>query len=383
MARMTRDRRGSYVVILAATLVAFLTAAALAIDVSYIRMVGDEALNAADAAAHAAAVEYRRNPFTADVQGAAQAVVECNELAGTDIEFATTTSVAQGGWDTTGGFSESASYVNAVQVQVSRTSTGGNPVGLFLGPALGLSSSDVIMTSTAVLRNWEVVVVQDVGYHTRDVMDEMRSATLQFLDRFWNSPSDAIAMVTYTRVAVDASGAAIPWTTLTPLVTNSDYLTVESQWTTLDWCHRPWGGMDSHPATHMPRCDEPFPGSTKEDWSNPGDGIDLAVDELVDYGSSTAFQAIVLVTNTPPYNDYNGSLETQWLNETVAAADRADANDISVFVIYLHDSGVPSDAVYMEGLTRGIGTYYELSDPLDFPQAATEAAASVPIALVD
>ena len=348
-----RCRRGSYAILLALTLMILLGMAALAIDVSFLHTISYEAQNAATVGSHAAAMELRDGGGAVEIEAAMQAALAANNIAGAQVDTSNV-DLDLTHWDFAGSSDDLSPFSNAARVQVSLSQGNGNAIGLLLGPLLGVTTSDIRATATTALRTWEVMVVQDVSKTMEPHMADAIDAVRDFLAEIWNSPLDSVGMVAFDGMA-DALTLGSPWTQLTPLVSNAAYMTIDSQWSGLAW------------AGH-------------NNGANHGAGITLAVDELVYYGDPEAFRAIVIVTNRAPYRPISGTAFAR--AAAISAADDAADEGISVFVVYYDETGNPGDAAFMEGLTRGVGTYYEVTDPADLPLATETVAHRVPVALV-
>ncbi len=78
-------RRGNFAIIVALVFTVLLTFAALAIDVSYIRMARLQAQNAADAGAHAGMVALRDSGDEDEARDIATAVAAQNLVAGKSV----------------------------------------------------------------------------------------------------------------------------------------------------------------------------------------------------------------------------------------------------------------------------------------------------------
>ncbi len=97
--RQRRSRSGNYAILTALVLVALLGFAALAIDLSYIRLTRLQAQNAADAGAHAALLELRQTQDQDAARARADQIVSLNVVAGEPAAIEPGVDVVFGGWD--------------------------------------------------------------------------------------------------------------------------------------------------------------------------------------------------------------------------------------------------------------------------------------------
>ena len=114
-------RRGSYAIMVALLMIVLLGFAALAIDLSYLRLARLQAQNAADAGAHAALTEFRVTRDEDAARARAVQIVNLNRVAGDPAVIDPDADVTFGGWDfPSHSFNADAEFVNAVEVTVRR-----------------------------------------------------------------------------------------------------------------------------------------------------------------------------------------------------------------------------------------------------------------------
>lgn len=389
-----RQREGNYAVIFAVSMVGILSFAALAVDVSWLRLSALQAQNAADAGAHAAMLAYRSTMDEGMAADVGASVVAMNMVAGDAVTIDTNTDLQFGGWNYEASdpvFDTGAAYVNAVQVTVRRTGDSANgPVNLLLSPIFGRDTANVVAVSTGALRFREVMIALDITATMRDDFEEARQALLTFLDGMWRGgapfPGDQIGLITYV-------GDSEVWTDLDYV--SSSYPTVSTDWTTvLDWCNQdypPWTGgtglLYFNEAPEMMSCCEPYNEvmGANGSGSNPGDAIDLAVTELNATGSIASLKTIIVVTDGAV--DCGGMLPAFCNPGTRAvaatnAANNAEAQNISIFTVYLDQDGNALNQAFVENLIRGYGQSFATSDATDLPGILDTISSLIPIALV-
>jgi hypothetical protein len=385
-----QSRRGSYAIMVALLLIVMLGFAALAIDLSYLRLARLQAQNAADAGAHAALTELRMSRDQDAARSRAAQIVNLNHIAGDLAVLDPGTDVVFGGWDfPSHSFDPEADFVNAVEVTVRRESDSpGGAIPLMLAQIFGATEADARSNGSSVgaLRSREIFIVQDVTGSFRDEIDQGRIADLTLLDFIdgFGLPGDRIGMVTFV-------GAAEMWTELQRVEPN--YSAIRSQWESLDWCNRNYWPFTSpsmseyfHDAPQMVSCNE----GTLGDWyadsgTSQGSGLQLAIDALIDEDTteSTSLKTIVLVSDGKPQCVPEGtSCDDEMAALGLAQADRAAEENISIFSVSFNDSYNADQSAYLESLTRGYGTFYETPDAEALPGILAEIAASIPISIV-
>ena len=383
-------RRGSYAIMVALLMIVLLGFAALAIDLSYLRLARLQAQNAADAGAHAALTEFRVTRDQEMARARAVQIVNLNRVAGDLAVIDPDADVTFGGWDfPSHSFNPEAEFVNAVEVTVRREAD--SPAGsvpLMLAKIFGATEADARSNGSSVgaLRSREMMIVQDVTSSFRDEIDQGRLADLTLLD-FVNEngfPGDRVGMVTFV-------GEAEVWTELQRVAPN--YSDIRSQWETLDWCNRNYWPFTTaawaeyfHDAPDMISCNE---GST-DPWyadsgTNQGAGLALAVERLTDPSTTeaTALKTIVLISDGKPQCVPEGTVcDAEVAALGVASADLAADASVSIFSVSFNETYNEEQSAYLESLTRGYGTFYETPDASELPSILADIAASIPISIV-
>ncbi|MCB9758332.1 MAG: hypothetical protein H6739_00690 [Alphaproteobacteria bacterium] len=378
------------------SMVGILGFAALAVDVSYLRLSALQAQNAADAGAHAAMVAYRSTLDESQSTTVAEAVVGMNMIAGNQVTLDTTNDIEFGGWDyddPSPTFDPTLPFVNAAQVTVRRTnaSTDG-PVNLLLAPIFGHDTGNVVADAVGALRFREVVLAFDITPSMKDDFAEAQQAALNFLDQMYRGgaawPGDQIGMVAYV-------GEAVVYTPLDYV--DTAYGTISTDWlTNLNWCNQdypPWpaaaGGAYYNVAPAMPDCTHPDdPGMyPNPSGTNPGDAIALATSELIGLGTSSSLKNIVLLTDdfvecpadTRPCTEGNLTLNA-WLQ-----ANTASNNNISIHTVFLDNGSSASAAaeIWVASLARGYGTVNSTADSTDLTDILDDIVSMIPVALVN
>ena len=385
-----QHRRGSYAIMVALLLIVLLGFAALAIDLSYIRLARLQAQNAADAGAHAALTEFRMTRSEDAARSRAVQIVNLNRIAGDLAVLEPETDVIFGGWDfPSHTFNPSADFVNAVEVTVRREADSpGGSIPLMLARIFGATEADARSNGSSVgaLRSREIFIVQDVTGSFRDEIDEAKVADLTLLDFIQENgfPGDQIGMVTFV-------GAAEVWTDLQRV--ESNYTTIRSQWETLDWCNRnywpfttPRWAQDFHDAPQMISCNEGTLGSWFSDsGTSQGSGLEAAIDQLTDeeVTETSSLKTIVLISDGKPQCVPEGtSCDSDVAALGIAQADRAAEQSISIFSVSFNETYNEEQSIYLDSLTRGYGTFYETPDASELPTILAEIAASIPISIV-
>ena len=158
--KVSRDRKGSVIVIVAISLILFLGLGALAIDVGYLYTTRAELQNVADAAALAGArylgeiYASSSDPSTENIDeeevysGAIEEVAKANKAAKVSIDIAIA-DIEVGIWDpviSTDDLTKTTKGPNAVSVIARRTGADGGlngAVALFFANAFGIDTADV------------------------------------------------------------------------------------------------------------------------------------------------------------------------------------------------------------------------------------------------
>ena len=277
------SRRGSYAILVALLLVVLLGFAALAIDMSYIRLARLQAQNAADAGAHAALTELRLTRDQDAARSRAEQIVNLNAIAGDAAVIDPAADVTFGGWDFEGhSFDPDADFVNAVEVVVRREADApGGSVPLMLARIWGADAADVRSNGSSVgaLRTREMMIVLDVTGSFRDEIGQAREATLTLLESINSNgfPADKLGMVTFV-------GAAELFTALQRVEPNHE--SIRTQWSDIDWCNRDYPPFtlaafseNFHSAPQMISCNAGS-ASWTDSGTNQGAGLAVAADEL-------------------------------------------------------------------------------------------------------
>ena len=386
---MRAGRAGNYAVVIAIVLTVLLSFAALAVDVSYMRLAALQAQNAADAGAHAALVAYRRTGDEDEARDVALEVLSQNVIVGTTVSVDSQTDIVFGGWDyETSTFDDSAAFTNAVQVQVRRNSDADDgPINLLVAPIIGFDTTDVQASATGAVRSRDVLLVLDITRSFKDEIGDAKAALLIFLDSMYNdgdtAPMDRIGLATFV-------GSGAMHTDLTYVDTNYD--TLYDTWNDeVDYCEDlVW---DMHNAPEMQDCCEP---TTCQNWpsvpqwwtagTNQSGGLDVASNHLIANGNPYALQTIVLISDGQPCCWAPGiwaSCDANRTNAGIVEADFAYANDISIFSVSFNYPHNATQSAYMEALIRGYGSFYETPDQEDLPGILEAIAEEIPVALVD
>jgi Flp pilus assembly protein TadG len=383
-----RNRAANYAVIIAIVLTVLLSFAALAVDISYMRLAALQAQNAADAGAHAALVAYRRTSDEDEARDVAMEVLSQNVIVGTSVTIDENADITFGGWDyELGEFDANAAFTNAVKVDVARDSSmDDGPINLLVAPIIGYDTTDVAASATGAVRSRDVMLVLDTTRSFKDEIADAKSALLAFLDYMYNegetAPMDRIGLATFV-------GSGELHTELTYI--DSNYSDIYDTWDDeVDYCEDlVW---DMHYAAEMPDCCAP---TTCTVWpppywwtagTNQSGGLEVASEHLIDNGNPYALKTIVLISDGQPCCWAPGvipSCDATRTNAGYIEADYAYANDISIFSVSFNYPHNATQSAYMDDLTRGYGAFYETPDQEELPGILAAIAAEIPIALVE
>ena len=359
------NRKGGYAILLAVSLMVLLAFAALAIDISWLRFAQFQAQNAADAGAHAALVELRRNFDVDDARDMAMNLILANHVAGDPAAADPGVDIRFGIWDFDVGavnpenaFTIDTVPFNAVSVTVRREEggPGDGPVPFFIAPILGPEYANANANASAIgaLRPRDIVVVMDItGSMVRETlpgqtkMEAAQDAAVAMLDEL-NSLQlfgDRVAMVTFV------AGAEL-WSPLTDINDPFSFAALRAQWATdLDWCNRsydPWstayGGAYYHDAPQMLDCSTVDVGEPPTDPSDAGtkqaSGMEMGLDLLAAEGNPNAVKTIILVSDGLPQcvpSDPGGCNQGR-ADAGYAARDRAEDEDVIMFSVNINDN---------------------------------------------
>lgn len=382
------ERTGSYNAMLGFLLPVAIGFAALAVDTSWIRLAESQSQDVADAAAHAALIELRRTGSTAQARGAAEMIIDENQIGGDhgtmgDMEF--------GFWDrTTGSFDTSVLRPNAVHVHVGRYDV--DPVDLHFAQIWGNDHAMVEGAATAATRSLHVVLVMDVtGSFWREI-GEASDAAVAFLDTLAETPGqhDMIGMSIFTyRFAWE-------WTPMFYLADPADVALAKAQWSTLNVASKDVYGDNfatggKYP--HMPREYADEPGTDHHVGMVLGRQM---ITELID---PFAYRAMVVLTDGDPnglgtsvMRAEDGYVETRWREyagptphsfgeieaASVAQAQIAyDEEDIHVWTVSFR-----AERPFLEEMVQGDGKFYFTENAAELTPIFEEIAESMPLLIV-
>ncbi|MCP4809422.1 MAG: TadE/TadG family protein [Proteobacteria bacterium] len=374
-------RRGNFAIIVALVFTVLLTFAALAIDVSYIRMARLQAQNAADAGAHAGMVALRDSGDEDEARDIATAVAAQNLVAGKSVTLEDD-NIVFGEWDFYEREFSEGGTINAISVDVDRSSsTTDGAVNLMIAPLIGWDVASVSANSVGALRYRDTMLVLDITRSFKDEIEDAVEAVQTFLDITYNDghPGDRLGLVTFV-------GAAETYTPIQNVATN--YSTLSSDWDELDYCWDPVWDMNDN--TNMQHCCDPAVcPSPWTNWeqagTNQGAGLAEAIDQLDEESDIYALKTIVIVSDGQP-TCWNTSILPDCDIARAAygqsMADVAEDNEMSIFSVSFNDPYDPVQSAYMESLIRGYGEFYETPDQEDLPLILEAIAESIPVAIV-
>lgn len=184
-----RARRGSFAAIYGVGAFAFVGLAALAIDVTLVRLARSEVQAIADTAAHTALLRLRATDDRVHAAAVARSVINRNRVVGSP---ALVESLAFGTWSD-GSFVEDAQNANSVRVVVSA-----NPALTF--GTLWTSSVGVRGAATAAARPLHTLVVVDITNSWSPLdFESARAGAVEVFDQLTatSGPDDRIGMVLF------------------------------------------------------------------------------------------------------------------------------------------------------------------------------------------
>jgi len=383
----TAHRRGNYHLIMTLFMGTGMTLAALAVDLSWMRLARTECQAVADAAANAALIELRRTGDPTAATAAAEEFVSRNVVGSSppellDLEF--------GRWDENHHtLLAEDTCPHAVRAVVGRPSS--NPLSLYFTGFVGPDTFTVSGESVAATRSMQVVLVMDITGSFASDIGSARTAALQFLDLLeaTHGQYDMVGMsLFYNRFGIE----------YTPLEYLDDEMysdTARDAWGRLDTASKPnlfgflYGGY--HP--DMPR---EYP---DEHGTDHHTGIEMAIQMFEEHPDPQAFKAMVILTDGRPspletptdrasagytetrWNQYSGPTPystTQIREATLAATDRAWTDDqINVWSI-----SYGAEDPFLVDMTQGVGKFYYTEHANQLPGIFADIASSLPIATV-
>lgn len=400
-----RAQSGNYSMMIGVALPVFIGFIALSVDAAWIQMANSQSQDVADAAAHAALIEYRRTGSTTDAQTAAQQIVDFNAIGESNGDLL---DVRFGEWSRGGAFKLDGEVTNAVEVDVGRVAD--NPLPLFFAKMLGRNEAEVSASATTASRSLHAVLVMDITASFRYDIHFARDGAVSFLDIIHDSSTvdDRVGMTTFF------SRYSHVWTPMVDVNPSADYNTTRAQWSTFTWghtAHDDWDGdyIEDHP--NMGYYGETYyndspqmPWYFGDDWGTDHSvgmkvGIDMLLEEAVD--DAAAYRALIILTDGKPVGLRNTPIRrpddldegwTMWkhgdatrsstkiVSEAQAQADRAEDNRINVWTVSLGDT---AQGAFMETLVRGDGKSFQTSNPAELEPIFKEIAVSLPMLIVD
>jgi len=405
------EKRGNYSMFMGVFAVSVVGFGALGVDISYIAMANKQAQAVADAASHAALIEYRNHPSpdaavrVAAGNVAAQHYVD-NNTVGLSGQKGTLAEVIFGQFDpsTDTTINGGAQPYNAAYARVERTNT--NALDLFLAPIIGHADADVSQEgiTAANPRNIMVVVDRSCSMHdsivdsdcTSDPADSwhywttgggteyrQRRAICNITEAGWYGAEQALAAFSSYMVANQVDEDMLGYTTFSssssgghdyPLQFVADVeSTIVADWSAYGDCEyeyreRKSGGSWNY---HSVR----YSGYTCSGSTSQAAGMSLAIDDLINNGHPLAFKALIVVSDGNPTSPSSSTGASEW----AAESDRAWANDIHIWTVGF--GGV--NTALLEANKRGIGKAYFTPNASELDDVMLEIARSIPIVISD
>ena len=309
-------RRGNYALFTVVMLPVFLGVVALSIDLARQEIARSQLRSAGNMAAHGAMVAWRNSRSTfgsSTKEDMARALVNVNLV---DNSTATFDGLTLGNWDfETQRFTPGADFYNAFRLEISRAED--NPVPMFFGEAIGLSSQPLYEKAIVARQDREFMIAQDISGSFVEEMDDARFGLLNFASVMMESSlNDKLGISTFVGDAGDAA-----WQ---PLFVADTEAAIMDQWYTLDTCncndeylseaecevamvelmaagHSSGGGYASGGGCVETICEEFYGGYDEQPWmpnclasssqTAPGTAIAQAVDELITKGNPARTKA--------------------------------------------------------------------------------------------
>ncbi|NCG22096.1 MAG: hypothetical protein GWP91_24025 [Rhodobacterales bacterium] len=188
-----RERRGNYAIIIALMTTVLMAFGALAVDITYMRLVQAQAQNVVDAATQAALMELRGTGSVPQARRVAQLIAYKNNVGG---QPATLAEIDFGVWNPDRQtFSRTNNGPNAVRAKVERR--GADAVNFWLAPVIGFENFAVSAEAISASRPLHLVLSIDAtgSWRQRD-FDDARAAVLELAELLTNShgPQDMVGM---------------------------------------------------------------------------------------------------------------------------------------------------------------------------------------------
>lgn len=407
-----RARGGNYAVLFGVSMIGILGFAALAVDMSWLLLADNQAQNAADAAAHAGLIVLRNERDQTQAYDVAEAVLGMNTVVGDSVVVDSGTTIEFGGWDFNAKtFDPGAAFDNAIRVSVARNEASSDgAVGLLLMPLLGRNTGNVWAQAISALRAREIMVALDIsitwwnyGGETEH-FEGAREALLGLLEYAWNDgspfPGDQLGLVVYTGDPVEYAPMGY---------VASEYASWYADWDDdendstqgLERCNShyyPWSTAyrDYDFETSMIDCSYP-----RVESANPlypgtdiAGAIDLAAASLNALGDTEALKSIILLAehSADCESVTLGSMTGTWTYSSACntaahtasrqAANRAAADDISIYVMSFNQDNIGLHRNRLRSLIKGRGFFASTDDATDLPDMMESIALDIPIALV-
>lgn len=351
------NERGAILALTGIVLMALLAMTVLGVDLGYVVMVKGELQGAADAASLAAMHALREGRSAGDARQAAVAIASANAAAGQDVGL--------GGSDVTfGSYNPSSgqfisppdlAFPAAVRVAARRSdSAPGGPLDLIFGALIGRAEANVSAQAVATIGERQMVIVQDITYSFLQEIGDARNADSALVTamRGQNLGGEEIGLVTFNEAAQEQLQ-------LTPLHSSGSTITDTIS------------GFAACSSSQLANCA----------GTHIAPGLDAARHIFSVGNNPGAQKVIVLVSDGMPYPSSRRA-------PAVAAADRADADGISIFTVTLQQESTGgygsggADVAFNAGLVRGFGRAYHTPNSADLDELLLQVLSEIPVALV-
>ena len=331
-----RKRRGAIVVLTAFLLVIFMCMLAFAIDVGYMNLWRTDLQHASDAAVLAGAAVIP--------QGEDEAATLAREYAARNLPLSAdeySVDVATGYWNrNTRVFVAGGTPIDSIQVTVNR-----KEIPLFFAPLMGSRSFDTAASAVASFRPRDIMLVLDFSgsMNSQRKIQELKSATKLFFEIL--DASGDIDRVGFVRYATQAELEV-------PLTNNYGHINAIVQ-------------------------------DTKANgWTNIGEGMEFARQELDANGRPIAQKMMVIMTDGKVNRPANRSPRQFVLDEAQLAADG------NIQIVSISFGGDADKSLMQEVAETAKGTFFHVENGVDDRESDLRAifekiATMRPVVLVD
>jgi Flp pilus assembly protein TadG len=205
-AKVTKNRRGAIVVMVAIMIIVFLASVAFSVDVAYMQLSRTKLRSATDAAARAAGEGLSRAQDIDYARQAAKTIAAANRVAGkplqlddSDIVFGKSTQQASGAW----AFAPNGQPINAVRVFGRRTREApSGSIPTFFGRIFNVLDFQPTQAATVVRLDRDICLVVDRSSSMKLYLDDTNPTMSTSDSRFCKPPNMSLSRWGALSVAV-------------------------------------------------------------------------------------------------------------------------------------------------------------------------------------